>query len=405
MILCATTGIASLNLGEGVTTINALLKFFDTASLTESYTAGLLAARLRKLRRAGLRRIVLDEMSMLDGNQLTCLVRAMDEVNGVDGSYSLDAVGAEQDEAEGLPALALTLVGDFCQLPPVKAPFAFDSPEWERFAPNVTTLTKIYRQSDQEFVAALQACRRGDARTASELLAPQMADSLDMKFDGPTLVATNDVVERVNRLRLDEIKHAADRYTSVRWGEQRPEWKKNIPEVLELKPGALVMVLANKLEGADEGGDDGTYVYVNGDLGIYEGKSSDGRAAKVTLQRTGATELVSPVTREILEPLDPGERKELKAAGQVERIREKNKVVGALTYLPIRVAYATTVHKSQGLSLDKVQIALREHFFSNPGSVYVALSRARSLAGLRIVGNAATLIKRCVADPRVKAWL
>ena len=75
-LLCATTGIAAVNLGEG-TTINAALGYFDTASLIEAYTSGFLTSRLGKLWRSGVRRILLDEVSMMDAEQLTVLTRAL----------------------------------------------------------------------------------------------------------------------------------------------------------------------------------------------------------------------------------------------------------------------------------------------------------------------------------------
>jgi ATP-dependent exoDNAse (exonuclease V) alpha subunit len=63
------------------------------------------------------------------------------------------------------------------------------------------------------------------------------------------------------------------------------------------------------------------------------------------------------------------------------------------------------VHKSQGLSLDKVQVNIRDAFFRAPGMLYVALSRARTAAGLRLVGSPQAIIERCVTDPRLKEWL
>ncbi|HYW87494.1 MAG TPA: AAA family ATPase, partial [Chloroflexota bacterium] len=80
LILCATTGIAAINLGGE--TINSVLGYFDTQSLQEQFITGFLTARLGKLWKAGVRRIVLDEVSMLAGDQLTYLVRAVEEVNG-----------------------------------------------------------------------------------------------------------------------------------------------------------------------------------------------------------------------------------------------------------------------------------------------------------------------------------
>lgn len=388
--LCSTTGIAAVNLGEG-TTINALLRYFDTENLTELYTAGQLTMRLKKLRRGGLERIVIDEVSMLPADQLTVLVRAVDEANGE--GYDLgDLAEADQD----LPPLGLTVVGDWGQLPPVKASFAFESPEWERF--HVEKLTKVWRQSDPTFVEALNAARRGDGRKAAEVLAGCFVSGTDPHFKGPTLLATNDAVERYNRLRMDTLTTPIREFTAARWGEQRPEWKKNIPETLVLKEGCLVMVLANSYDQ-----DESRYRYVNGDLGTFV-KLEQGEAL-VHLQRTDRHEIVKLITREVKEPLEVGERKQLKAEGHDDRIDGKQKIIGAITYLPLRVSYATTVHKGQGLTFDACQVNLREHFMSSPGICYVALSRARSSEGLRIIGTPAGLIARCSADPKVLAWL
>ena len=80
-------------------------------------------------------------------------------------------------------------------------------------------------------------------------------------------------------------------------------------------------------------------------------------------------------------------------------------VVGTVEYLPLRVAYGSTTHKSQGLSLDHVQINLRDGFFKSPGMTYVALSRCRTAEGLRIVGTVDGLRDRCKVDPRVRQWV
>jgi ATP-dependent DNA helicase PIF1 len=80
-------------------------------------------------------------------------------------------------------------------------------------------------------------------------------------------------------------------------------------------------------------------------------------------------------------------------------------VEGQIEYWPVRLAYATTVHKSQGCSLDRIQVDIRDHFFSAPAMLYVALSRCRTLAGLRIVGQRERYVRNCTIDPRVRPWL
>jgi hypothetical protein len=87
------------------------------------------------------------------------------------------------------------------------------------------------------------------------------------------------------------------------------------------------------------------------------------------------------------------------------RGRVRRYVTGQIEYLPVRLAYASTVHKSQSLTLDKVQVDLRDFFFGKPAMAYVALSRCRSLAGLRIVCSRDKFAKQVSIDPRVLPWL
>lgn len=396
VVLAATTGIAAVNLGEG-TTINALLRFYDTGSLRDAFTGGWLEAQCKKLRGAGLQRVVLDEVSMLDGDQLTILCRALDNVN--------------QDRGEGDAELGLVLVGDFAQLPPVKAPFAFESAEWDRFAQATYRLTTIRRQADRDFVEALQAVRRGDGGKALEFFGPRLEQTTHQTFEGTTILAKNEAVDKYNQLRLDKVLGRPVQFPSSRWGKLRSEWggapkpkaEWGVPEVLQLKIGALVMVLANR--NIAERGEAPEYLYVNGDLGqVVDARPT---SATVVLQRTGEPVDVQMIERTNVIPLEVGRRKALKAEGHPERISEdgKHEILGAVTYLPLRLAYASTVHKSQGLSLDQVQVNIRDHFFSTPGMLYVALSRARTAEGLRVVGSPEAFRIRCSVSQKVVEWL
>lgn len=373
------------------------MRFYNTATLRDNYTGGYLEMMLKKLRGTGLRRILLDEVSMLDGDQLTLLCRGIDNVN--------------QDRAEGDPDLGLILVGDFAQLPPVDGLFAFESPEWERFRAQSFRLTHVRRQADVAFIEALQAVRRGDADRALEFFRPLLCQTTDMTFDGPTLVAKNVMVDKYNQLRMDKVHGEAARFESQRWGTLRPDWGGppkpmqdwGIPAALSLKVGAKVMVLANR--NISPPNEPAEYLYINGDLGTYMGPGLTGGTANVQLDRTGDAVTVAPVTRENLIPLEPGRRKQLREEGKEDRIQGKWEVVGGITYMPLRVAYATTVHKSQGLSLTSVQINTRDGFFKTPGMLYVALSRAKTAEGLRIVGTPEGFRTRCTVSQKVVPYL
>lgn len=406
VVLAATTGIAAINLGGQ--TINGLLGYFDTESLRDAYVGGFLESRLRKLHQAGLRRIILDEVSMLDGQQLTIFAKVLEELGGRGYAFGGDQPEYEGEEPEGPGEepgeypVKLTVVGDFAQLPPVKAPFAFESPEWWRFQQATKKLTEIRRQTDRDFVEALHAVRRGDPALALEYFGDRLVPTTDNSFDGPTLLARNESVWRFNDLRLSQLRTPETRWSSTRWvadgHKPRSEWKL-IPDELILKEQALVMILAN----ARDPEDPRRFLYVNGDLGHLV--SQEGSQALVRLERTEEVVRVVPVTREIKIPLEVGRAKKLKAEGLGDRIEGRWEIVGGVTYMPLRCAYATTVHKSQGLSLDKVQVNIRDHFFSTPGMLYVSLSRARTSEGLRLVGSPTAFAQRCSVDAKVAAWL
>lgn len=414
VLLCATTGIAAINLGGS--TINSQLGYFDTKSLQDMHVSGFLSARLGKLYKIGIRRIVLDEASMLDGDQLTLLVQGIEELSG--RGYTLQRDTGESEP----PAMGLTLVGDFAQLSPVKAPFAFESSEWRqtdqnqapRFAEATHRLTDIRRQTDRDFVEALHAARVGDGRKVAEYFNAHggFQATSDDRFEGPTILAKNVAVEKYNWIRLDKVAGAQVIFPSDRWGQQRSEWGNplkpphtwGIPPRLNLKIGALVMVLANRRA---EGPPPQPYIYVNGDLGTLIDANVEQRVAYVQLQRTGETVAVDYVRREVKIPCDAPRRKELRDTGQEQLISEDGRweITGWIDYMPVRLAYASTVHKSQGLSLDRVQVNIRDGFFKEPGMCYVALSRARTSQGLRLVGTPASLIERCTVNPKLKEWL
>jgi len=311
--------------------------------------------------------------------------------------------------------LADGTVAHNCQLPPVKAKYAFELEDsWKRFGDQTTRLTEIKRQADKDFILALQAARRGDTKGALEFFGPILQDAIDHDYDGPTLLAKNDAVDRFNGLRLTKLQGARLQWGTARWGKPRGEWRL-VPEQLNLKVGALVMVLANKKRAPAWEGEDPGYLYVNGDLGEVVGKDPDVEehdgAAQVRLRRTGQVVQVGKVTRENTVPIEPGRKKELKEKFGLDKYRQyvsddgKREVVGGLEYTPLRLAYATTVHKSQGLSLDNVQVDFRDKFFESPHMLYVALSRARTKEGLRLVGRAETFKLRLKIDEKVREWL
>lgn len=379
-ILCATTGVAAVNLGT--TTIHSTFGYFDTESLIDKYVEGRLVPRYIHLRRLGIRSVMIDEASMLDADALDIHVRAASDANA-------------RLEREG-KQIKLELTGDFAQLPPVKGQWAFKSPAWINFEPNIVKLTKIYRQDSVEFLAALSEARKGNGNEAARLLKPlaQWTAALDLYFPGTTIVAKNDEVEKINGLRYGKLIGAERAYRSSRWGQQKGEWKL-IPSALKLKEGALVMILANRKDEETK-----QMVYANGDTGnvITIGETS----IWVQLKRDNSIVEVNTIERGFETKDEPDS---VKWPNAYFDEKKKRWVSGGISYLPVRLAYAITVHKSQGLTLDHVQIDPRAHFFGSPNMAYVALSRIKSPNNLKIVGTMEMLARKIKVDADVKGWI
>jgi ATP-dependent exoDNAse (exonuclease V) alpha subunit len=311
----------------------------------------------------------------------------------------VDYEAAQGKKSGDYPVPRLILVGDFCQLPPVKAPFAFESVEWPLYAANTHTLTEIRRQADAEFIRAIQAARRADVAQVVGYFGPRLVREMDFHFPGTTIFAKNEEVDRFNQLRLDEVDKPLRSFASTRWGVEPGDWR-NIPPAIALKEGARVMLLANlRVYGSNQ------LIYANGDLGTVLHLDPDRGTVVVTLDRTKKDVAVEWVTRRHEVPLESGRRKALTEAGHPERVRDRWEIIGEITYLPVRLAYATTVHKSQGLSLDSVQVNTNGGMFTQPGLLYVALSRARTAEGLRLIGTPEGLARRCTVHPKVRTWL
>ncbi len=369
-VLAATTGIAAVNLGS--TTINSLLGYYDTESLRDRFVERHLSRTIhRKVVEEGLKNIIIDEASMLDAEQLDIIHLALSEL--------VDPPG-------------LVLTGDFCQLPPVKGKWAFEANCWHKFAANTTRLTKNWRQAEGKFLDALNLVRAGKGVEGTEILKGlvEFSSTLDTTFDGTTLVSKNVEVDRFNFVSLQRVNGKAITVTSQRWGKVKSEWRL-IPEELKLKVGAYVMILSN---------DTPDFTYVNGDCGHI--KDFDGESFSIRLVRTGDVVEVGNIERR-------NETKTLPTSGEKweHYYDEKRKrfVLGGITYFPIRLGYASTVHKTQGLSLNRVQIDCRNSFFGFPSMAYVATSRARTAEGLRIVGTPELFARRVSVSPKVKEWL
>lgn len=385
--LCATTGIAGVNLGT--VTINSRLRYFDTESMINAYVNGKLVSRLAQIG-SKVRNLYIDEISMMPAEQLDTLYQAVQEAN------RRKVVTRKNPDG-----LGIVLVGDLCQLPPIKARWIFEADCWERFDVNTQRLEKNWRQTDGVFLDAINHLRAGEGELGAEALRQTVTDfssALDLHFPGTTIMAKNDEVDRFNWQALQRVRGEKFIVASNRWhaGKMPGEWG-HIPQRLELKIGAYVMILAN---------DTSEFTYANGDCGLIVGR--DSTSIQVRLARNDSVVDIGLIERKVhsTDPDDCGSLSPRPTWGQpyFDELAEKY-VIGAVKYLPLRLAWASTVHKSQGLTLDRVQLDLRNHFFSQPAMAYVAVSRCRTPEGLRIVGDERLLASRCKIDPRVRRWV
>ena len=362
--VCATTGVAALNLRDKLATTFG--QHVDTSTIYRWSGIGLgpkegqdfgdymryMRSKGRsfdgtKRRLNGTRTLIIDEVSMLPGRTLEFVDYVCRELRGDPRPFG------------GIQVIA---VGDFLQLPPVsktgKYDWAFLSPVWQELDFSNVTLRKVHRQDDPEFISILNQFREGTiTKDGAEILKKRVA--MFPKAEILRLFTHNAQVDKWNTYQLgtlpgDETEFAAHGDGP---GEEVDWLQKNLvtPTVLRLKRNARVMVTANL---PSENGD--TLEAANGDMGM------------VTAWQEG----------QILVRLDSGKVIVIKPhVWDFDPTREDGDS-GKFTQFPLRLAWAATIHKSQGLTLDAALIDIRAA--REPGQAYVAVSRVRSLAGLHL---------------------
>ncbi len=227
-------------------------------------------------------------------------------------------------------------------------------------------LEKVYRQNDAAFIALLNAIRN---RSVDDIQLAHLNGRCDTAFAPPegefyiTLTSTNDLAAARNREKLASLRGRARRYEGSIDGEFD---RRSLPteEALELKRGAQVMLLTNDRKGR----------YVNGTIGRVSAirRSEDaGGDDIVTVELPDGDEVdLTPNTWELFR---------FRYDADADRI--ESEAVGAFTQYPLRLAWAVTIHKSQGKTFDRVVIDIGRGAFAH-GQVYVALSRCTSFEGL-----------------------
>ncbi len=266
----------------------------------------------------------------------------------------------------------IVLCGDFFQLPPVEPDYAFLCDEWDRCDLAVCMLQHSFRQeSDTVFGSMLMELRW--ARVSNDhrrLLSALLEREPPEEGIVPTrLFALNRDVDRINQMEYEELKKdgrpTATYETTYSCNDAR-EWAStcNVPHELELCVGAQV-VLTRNLNQQER--------LVNGSRGVVVSLANpDGPVVRF---RNGYATVVAHVTAEL-----------------EEKTKLLRSVKPMVTYMPLRLAYALTIHKSQGMTLDAVTIDLGNSVFS-PGQAYTALSRAKNLESVWLLKFSASAFK------------
>ncbi|MEN9649744.1 MAG: hypothetical protein RL094_711 [Candidatus Parcubacteria bacterium] len=344
--ITASTGIAATHMG-GVTIhswagigINNFLTEYDLEAMAEkSY----LSSRFDKVKV-----LIIDEVSMLHHFRFDLINKVMKAMKG-----NNDPFGGVQ----------VVLCGDFFQLPPVsrfgepKGEFIYKSESWREADFTICYLEEQFRQKDLVMNTILNEIRSGEVSKEAQNHLKSRENVRTYKEVEPTKLFTHNIdVDALNFTELEKLKSSevADHTMQTKGKENLAlSLKKSClaPEQLRLKVGARVMCVKNNFEVG----------YVNGTLGVVVSckPNQDPRI------RVASGEIITI------------ERASWK-------IEEEGKTKAEILQYPLRLAWAITVHKSQGMSLDAVEVDLSKSF--EPGMGYVALSRVRSLEGLTILG-------------------
>lgn len=340
----ASTGIAATHIGGMTIHSWSGLGVRDQLSERDIET---LAARDKLVKRfASTDVLVIDEVSMLQGQFLNSLNRLAKRL---------------RNSSEPFGGVQMILVGDMFQLPPVNrsgqaVDFAHQADAWNELNPDICYLDEQHRQTGGGLLELLEALRAGELQDFHyDILRDRIGVEPEDSVILTRLYAHNADVDSINAAHLEELEGHMGVYEMTSKGSsvKVDQLARGVlaPTVLELKIGAEVMFVANDFSKGFANGSRGRVVSLGGDFPVVR-LSSNGREISV-----------EPYTWQLV---------------------EDGKIRAEVSQLPLRLAWAITIHKSQGMSLDAAEIDLSRTF--TPGMGYVALSRVRSLEGVYLKG-------------------
>jgi ATP-dependent exoDNAse (exonuclease V) alpha subunit len=342
--ITASTGIAATHMNGK--TIHSWAHIGIKDALTEADLNKIYSRTDFRMQMMAAQVLIIDEISMLHDYRLDIVDRVLRKIH--------------QNE---LPfgGIQVVLCGDLFQLPPVtrfgqEVRFVNESEVWNNMNLYICYLDEQYRQNDESFLKILNEIRADSVSQQSlELLAARM-NKKDIDKDATRLFTHNVDVDSINMLELDKLKGKTHIFQMISKGDAYVAKSLSdnclAPAELKLKEGAVVMFVQNNYKKG----------YVNGTIG---------RVIKFE-KETG-----NPIVKTT-------NGKKIIVGGASWRLEEGDYVVAEINQIPLRLAWAITVHKSQGMTLDYAEVDLSKSFTGGMG--YVALSRVKSLDNLSIIG-------------------
>ena len=355
-MVLAPTGIAAMNVGG-----QTMHSFFGFPFEVLGPTTQLEMSKEKRLTLQKVDTIIIDEISMVRADMIDAMDRVLRTL-----THSNLPFGGKQ----------VVFVGDLFQLPPVYkresadeemlhalygngTPYFYKSYVLKRMNLPKIELLKVYRQQDEPFLSILNRMRVGDnTQKDFDLLNERMSSDDRMGEYSVTLTAYNKIAESINNMRLDEIEAEEFCYEGVTEGNFKPQ-DAPVPTKLTLKVGAQVIFCRNDyLRGV-----------VNGTIGIV----SDLNDENIQVRLENGNEL----------NVEQVEWVSMESTYNPETKKVESEVIGSFVQYPIKLAWAITIHKSQGMTFDRMHFDLTRGTFA-PGQAYVAISRMRSMEGLTL---------------------
>lgn len=315
--------------------------------------------------------LVIDEISMVGPRLFDNLEFVAKSLRGVSKTWG---------------GIQMVVVGDFCQLPPIKGykskdvNYAFEADCWNESFDLSIELTKILRQSDPRFIELLQGIRMGESDQGDFSFLESYCSKTECDPSAVQLYPVNEIVKKVNEERLKSLQKSVVVYRAVDNGPDSAKRKLNqgiAPDEISICEGARVMLVKNLHTWKG---------LVNGATGIVMG----------FVKAVGVHDICHDNQLPVVK-FDSG--KVLTIEPEEWHVMDGEKIVATRKQIPLILAWALSIHKCQGMTLDKAYINLSKAF--GYGMVYTALSRVRSLDGLHLSGFKASKIQ---AHPKVSQF-